>query len=230
MKLRATATPIATAAPVDEPNETEPATPSTVAVMSESLDARIETAPTGTSLAVPASSRPTVLLRIDACAFERITFVDSEPPPLAATPVPPPATATETATASDLTMIVSPSVACTMTAPPCVFTPATAFRYASTSLSIVLCASERPIGDRDAALPPARLAATAPARVGGDVRRVGRRDGQAAGGRLDARRAVDVRVDARRDLVVRPQAADRDRLRAGCGERRPRPTAARTSA
>ena len=46
--------------------------------MSESLDARIETAPTGTSLAVPASSRPTVLLRIDACAFERITLVDSD--------------------------------------------------------------------------------------------------------------------------------------------------------
>src|SRR5829696_8182341 len=154
MKLRATATPIATATAVPVPIATEPATPRTVAVIAELLDASIVTLPTG-SAAVP-----TVLDSIHAWAVELATFVDSEPPPLAAMPVLP--TAIARATASDVTLIVWSSVAWTRTSPPPVETLGTLAMLAQTALSIRLCASASPMAtDTPVALPLPEMLADA---------------------------------------------------------------------
>src|SRR5215218_9573935 len=154
MKLRATATPIATATAVPVPIATEPATPRTVAVIAELLDASIVTLPTG-SAAVP-----TVLDSIHAWAVELATFVDSEPPPLAAMPVLP--TAIARATASDVTLIVWSSVARTRTSPPPVETLGTLAMLAQTALSIRLCASASPMAtDTPVALPLPEMLADA---------------------------------------------------------------------
>ena len=56
--------------------------------------------------------------------LERITFVDSDPPPASANAGEPPETATETATAIDWTLIWASFVAVITTSPPTSIAPA----------------------------------------------------------------------------------------------------------
>src|SRR3954447_4297923 len=101
MKLRATATPRATPAPVVPLKLIAAATAAMKASMIELPVTVIETAPTLLSVV------PTELSSIEALALERMTFVDSEPPPETATDGEPIAMEAETATATDSALIVA---------------------------------------------------------------------------------------------------------------------------
>src|SRR4051794_5687175 len=133
MKFRATATPRATAAPVLPPMPAAPATARTSASTTPVDSAGGGTAFTGAG-GVP-SAPPITRARVD----ERITLVDSEPPPANAMPVVP-ETATESATAIDLTVMCASFVALIATLPARIV-PAS-YTNASTALSIELCASD----------------------------------------------------------------------------------------
>ena len=138
MKLRATAMPTAMPTPV-LPNAMAAATAPIVASMSDVLDASRSTAPTG------AASLPSTLSSMKALVRDRITLVDADAPPATPTLVPSRPAAIEIAAANDVTSISALSVARTITSPPPVVSVSTLTMLAVTSLSIVLCASARPI-------------------------------------------------------------------------------------
>ena len=153
MKLRATETPSATPAPTLPPNDTDAATAATTASIVAVLVA------VSPKLPILLAAVPRLLPSTYASTVVRMMFVDSEPPPASAKPTFPPAMPTETATATEVALIVAASVARRSTAPPPVRTLGTSTIDASIVLSIVLCASEKPIASAPP-LPPVRLAAT----------------------------------------------------------------------
>src|SRR5690349_4161618 len=117
MKLRATETPRATPTDVLVPTLTDAATASTSASTTP-----VEVASTVTSW-TGCATVPSEPFSIVAVVNDRITLVDSEPPPASANAGLPPETATPTATAIDWTLICASLVAVMTTLPAATIVP-----------------------------------------------------------------------------------------------------------
>src|SRR4051794_4790501 len=147
MKLRATATPMATPTPVELPMPTATEAATTVAVIAPVMPA--------TTLMLPVVVRE--LLPTNAFVLVRIRFVDSAPAPLTATPAPPNAPPTAIDAAAETALIEAVSVALSAMFPD--IDSVTPVIEAWTTLSTVLCASATPI-ETATAFDPATETAT----------------------------------------------------------------------
>ena len=157
--------PMLTPTPAVLPKATDTAAATMVAWMEELLVARTVTSPTGLAAV------PTVLFSMLALLRVRMTFVDSAPPPLTATPAVPPPMPADTATAAATALMRELSAAVTLTSPYTVG-PLPGVKEVSmldTSstvdvmrLSMRLCASASPMAT-ETALPPASATETAAA-------------------------------------------------------------------